>query len=158
MSRKFISQMQNAFYLLASVDARIVGRVSVFAATLRTAKIHSAGQFPNANKIGSFNQLGTKWRFVDERRKSDYGTNIAVQTQLFAHAEQPLFGTNFGIGVVVVFGITNGTEKHGIRLHAKLMRFGRIGVANGIYGTSPYEGFFEFQLMTKFFADCLCYV
>ncbi len=138
---EFIGQVQDTFYLLAGIDARVVGRITVLATALRAAEIHPAGQFADAHQIDSFHQFGTKRRLVYQRRKRIHGADIGKQPETLAHLQQSLFGTYFRVRIVIVFRRADGAEKHGVRFQAKRMRSRRIRVARLINSDSSYNRF-----------------
>ena len=73
--------------------------------------------------------LAAQRRLVQQRGKGGYGAYVGIETQLLAHSQQTLFGANLGGGVVVVFGVADGSEQYGIRLHAQPMGLFGIGVS-----------------------------
>ena len=124
--------MQDTLDLLARIDTGIVRRIAVFAASLRTAEIHAAGQLTHANEIGPLDNFGLERRTPGQRIEHRQRTKVRKKSERLAHTEQSLFGTHLRRRIVIVFGIADGTEQDHIRRFAHGVRFGRIRVARRI--------------------------
>ena len=140
--------MQDAFHLRTRVDTSVVGRVSILAASLRTAEVHASRQFAHAEEIGALHDLRLERRAVGQRVEYRQRTQVGVKSQRLAHPEQSLFGAYFRRRVVVVLGVADGTEEHGVRRLAYFVRLGGVGIARDIDGTGAYQRLFIGERMT----------
>ena len=78
---------------------------------------------------------------MKQRRKCSYGTYVGVKSQLLAHTQQTLLGTDFGRGIVVVFGVADGAEQHGVGFAADFVRLLRVGIPRGVDGAGAHQRF-----------------
>lgn len=59
-----------------------------------------------------------KRRHGFETSKSDDGTEIGVEAKVLAKGKEALFRSDFGTGVVIVFGVADGAKENGVGLFA----------------------------------------
>ena len=149
------SQVQDTLDLLARIDTGIVRRIAVFAASLRTAEIHAAGQLTHANEIGPLDNFGLERRTPGQRIEHRQRTKVRKKSERLAHTEQSLFGTHLRRRIVIVFGIADGTEQDHIRRFAHGVRFGRIRVARRVDRTSADQRLAVFELMAVLSSDAV---
>ena len=143
--------MQNPFDLPDGIGAGVEGAFSVVVAALRTAEIDAAREFAHADEIRSAHGLGPERRTVGQRVEQRHRTQVGEQPQRLAHPQQPLLGPHLRRGVVVVFGVPDGSEQHGVRRKTDGVRLVGIGVAHGVDGRGAHQCGTVFDLVSEFF-------
>ena len=133
--------VQHALDLLPRVGAGVHGPVAPFVAALRPSEIDAARQFADADEVGAPHHLGLERRAVGQRVEERDGAQVGEQSQRLAHAQQPLFGAYRRFGVVVVFGVADGAEQHGVGFAADFVRLLRVGIPRGVDGAGAHQCF-----------------
>ena len=131
--------MQHPFDLPDGIGAGIEGACALLVTALRATEIDAARQFAHADEIRTANHLRPERRTVGQRVEQRHGAQVGKQPQRLAHPEQTLLGAHLRSGIVVVFGVADGSEQHGVRRKADGMRLVGIGVARGVDGRSAHQ-------------------
>ena len=125
------------------VHVCIVSSLSVFRPALRFAEINSTCQLPEDYEINIVYYFLFYGRFINKRRESGNRSYIGIKAQFFTHCQQSLFRSYFCFRVIVVFGVTDSTEKYGIGIFTKFKGLFRKRVTDFINGCCSYYSLFK---------------
>ena len=131
--------MQDPFDLRDRVGAGVEGARALLVAALRTAEVDAAGQFAHADEIRAADHLLLERRTVGQRVEQRHGAQVGEKSQRLAHPQQALLGTHLRRGVVIVFGVPDGPEQHGVGVEADGVRLVGIGVAHSVDGRGAHQ-------------------
>ena len=143
---------QDALDFKTVVDIGIIGGVATVQSSF-LAEIHAAGQFADAEEIGAVHQFLLERGFVDQRLERLHGPQVGIQAELLAHREQALFGAHGGLGIIVIFRIAHGAEKHRVGAQTGLVGLLRERVAETVDGARAHIGELVGHFVSEFAGD-----
>ena len=143
--------VQDPFDLRDRVGAGVEGARALLVAALRTAEVDAAREFAHADEIRAADHLRLERRTVGQGVEQRHRTQVGEQPQRLAHPQQPLLGPHLRRGVVVVFGVPDGSEQHGVRRKTDGVRLVGIGVAHSVDGRGAHQCGTVFDLVSEFF-------
>ena len=149
-----IGESEDSFDFVTVIEIGVVGSVAIIPAAL-FPEIHSSGQFPDTQKVSSVHKMLLKGRFVHQRLESLDRTQIGIEAQFLPHCKQSLFGTHFGSGIIVIFGIPHCAEKHCIGIHTQAESLFRKRISISVYGTGSHKAVSIFSLVTEACANSI---
>ena len=133
--------VQDPFDLRDRVGAGVEGARALLVAALRTAEVDAAREFAHADEIRAADHLRPERRTVGQGVEQRHGAQVGEQPQRLAHPQQPLLGPHLRRGVVVVFGVADGAEQHGVGFAADFVRLLRVGIPRGVDGAGAHQRF-----------------
>ena len=142
-------QADDALHLAARVGEGILHPDSLLvrASPARTAKVEPAGELPQHQEVRAVHDLAFQRRGVHERGEGLHRPQVGVQAQLFAQAQQAVFGSRFRRPDVPL-GTAHRADEDGIRLLAERQRGVRQGRPGGVDGVAPDTPFAHLKRVT----------
>lgn len=112
-------------------------RSAPFVAALRPSEIDAARQFADADEVGAPHHLGLERRAVGQRVEERDGAQVGEQSSDLRMRSSPCSGRTRRFGVVVVFGVADGAEQHGVGFAADFVRLLRVGIPVASMAQAP---------------------